>query len=172
MRKPREVGWHYQLNAHELEQTLGNSEGQGSLVCCSPWGCKESDTTEQQHEVPKKQELLPRLQEVSTSGGGVNMYSRAAHTQGYADQRRSQQEGPTRGSTGACVGRSLGQRTGGGQLAAISSPAAWGGSSARSEGGSPWGKHTGSAAALTLDFWAGVRDATPSSPQTTVSLQP
>ena len=36
---------HHQLNGHESEQTLGDSEGQGSLVCCSPWGLKESDTT-------------------------------------------------------------------------------------------------------------------------------
>ena len=35
------VGWHPRLNAHEFEQTPGDSEGQGSLVCCSPWGCKE-----------------------------------------------------------------------------------------------------------------------------------
>ena len=40
------VGWHHQLNGHEFEQTLGDSEGQGSLACCSPWGCKELDTTE------------------------------------------------------------------------------------------------------------------------------
>ena len=40
------VGWHHQLNEHEFEQTLGDSEGQGSLSCCSPWGHKESDTTE------------------------------------------------------------------------------------------------------------------------------
>ena len=39
------VGWHYQLNGHEFEQTLGDGEGQGSLVCCSPWGCRELDTT-------------------------------------------------------------------------------------------------------------------------------
>ena len=32
------VGWHYQLSGHEFEQTLGDSEGQGSLVCCSPLG--------------------------------------------------------------------------------------------------------------------------------------
>ena len=38
------VGWHHRLNGHEFEQTVGNSEGQGSLACCSPWGCKESDT--------------------------------------------------------------------------------------------------------------------------------
>ena len=41
------VGWHHFLNGHEFEQTQGNGNGQGSLVCCSPWGCKESDTTEQ-----------------------------------------------------------------------------------------------------------------------------
>ena len=40
------VGWHHQLNGHESEQTPGYSEGQGSLMCCSPWGHKESDTTE------------------------------------------------------------------------------------------------------------------------------
>ena len=40
------VGWHHQLNGHKFEQTLGNSEGQGSLVCCSPWGHKKSDMTE------------------------------------------------------------------------------------------------------------------------------
>ena len=39
-------GGAYQLKGHEFEQTLGDSEGQGSLVCCSPWGHKESDTTE------------------------------------------------------------------------------------------------------------------------------
>ena len=39
------VGWHHQLNGHEFEQTAGESEGQESLVCCSPWGRKELDTT-------------------------------------------------------------------------------------------------------------------------------
>ena len=39
------VGWHHRLNGHEFEQTPGESEGQGSLVCCSPWGCKKSDAT-------------------------------------------------------------------------------------------------------------------------------
>ena len=39
------VEWHQQLNAHEFEQTPGDSEGQRSLACCSPWGCKELDTT-------------------------------------------------------------------------------------------------------------------------------
>ena len=40
------VGWHHQLNGLESEQALGDSEGQGSVVCCSPWGHKELDTTE------------------------------------------------------------------------------------------------------------------------------
>ena len=40
------VGQHHQFNAHELEQSLGDSEGQGSLVCCSSWDHKESDTTQ------------------------------------------------------------------------------------------------------------------------------
>ena len=39
------LGWHHQLSGHESELTLGDSEGQGSLVCYSPWGPKESDTT-------------------------------------------------------------------------------------------------------------------------------
>ena len=41
------VGWHHQLNGHEFEQTPGVTEGQESLVCYSPWGHKESNTTEQ-----------------------------------------------------------------------------------------------------------------------------
>ena len=43
------VGWHHRLNGHEFEQTSGDGEGQGSLVCCSPWGRKGSDTTEHAH---------------------------------------------------------------------------------------------------------------------------
>ena len=37
------VGWHHRLNGREFEQATGNGEGQGSLVCCSLWGYKESD---------------------------------------------------------------------------------------------------------------------------------
>ena len=40
------VGWHHWLDGHEFEQTPGNGEGQGRLVCCSPWGCEKLDTTE------------------------------------------------------------------------------------------------------------------------------
>ena len=39
------VGCHHRLNGHEFEQTLGDSKGQGSLACCSPWGRKELDKT-------------------------------------------------------------------------------------------------------------------------------
>ena len=41
------VGWHHRLNGHEFEQAPGVGDGQGGLACCSPWGCKELDTTEQ-----------------------------------------------------------------------------------------------------------------------------
>ena len=40
------IGWHHQLDGHEVEQAPGVGDGQGSLACCSPWGCKELDTTE------------------------------------------------------------------------------------------------------------------------------
>ena len=39
-------GWHYQLNGHEFERAPGDCDVQESLVCCSPWGYKESDTIE------------------------------------------------------------------------------------------------------------------------------
>ena len=41
------VVWHHQLDGHEFEQALGVGNGQGSLVCCSPWGHKVLDMTEQ-----------------------------------------------------------------------------------------------------------------------------
>ena len=40
------AGWHHRFNGLESEQVPGDSEGQGSLVCCSPWDCKELDKTE------------------------------------------------------------------------------------------------------------------------------
>ena len=40
------IGWHHQLNGHEFEQALGDGEGQESLMCCSPCGHRELDTTE------------------------------------------------------------------------------------------------------------------------------
>ena len=46
MTEDKMVGWHNLFNGHEFEQSLGDCEGQESLVCCSPWGCKELDMTE------------------------------------------------------------------------------------------------------------------------------
>ena len=40
------VEWHLRLDGHAFGQALGVGDGQGSLVCCSPWGCKESDMTD------------------------------------------------------------------------------------------------------------------------------
>ena len=47
------VGWHHQLDGHEFEQARGVCDGEGSLVCCSPWSHKESDTTEWLTELNK-----------------------------------------------------------------------------------------------------------------------
>ena len=45
-REDKMVGWHHRLNGHEFEQASRDSERQGSLACCSPWGHKESEMTE------------------------------------------------------------------------------------------------------------------------------
>ena len=45
MAEEETAGWHHQLNGHEIEQTLGDSEGQGNLACCSLWSLKELDMT-------------------------------------------------------------------------------------------------------------------------------
>ena len=45
MTEDKMSGWHHMFNGHEFQQTPGDSEGQGSLVCCSSWGHKESDMT-------------------------------------------------------------------------------------------------------------------------------
>ena len=63
------VGWHHWLNGHEFEQALGDGKGQGSLVCCSPWGHKESDTTEQLNWTEgKKRKRAERGKEVRKEG--------------------------------------------------------------------------------------------------------
>ena len=46
MTEDKVVGWHHQLDGHEFEQAPGVGDGQGSLLCCHPWGCEESDMTE------------------------------------------------------------------------------------------------------------------------------
>ena len=52
------VGWCHWLNGHEFEQTLGDSDGPGSLACCSPRGRKELDTTEQLND--NKNIIIPQ----------------------------------------------------------------------------------------------------------------
>ena len=51
------VGWHHQLNGHEFEQALRVSDGQGRLACCTPWGHKELDMTEQLNLTETKNDL-------------------------------------------------------------------------------------------------------------------
>ena len=62
-------GWHHRLNGHEFEQTLGESEGQESLACCSPWGHKESDMTEENRD--SRVRLLAEQIWVLISGSAV-----------------------------------------------------------------------------------------------------
>ena len=53
-------GWHYWLDGHEFEQAPGVGDGQGSLACYSPWGCKQSDTTEQLNWYPSCSSMTKR----------------------------------------------------------------------------------------------------------------
>ena len=46
MTEDKMVGWRHRLNGHEFGQALGAGDGQGGLVCCNSWGCRESDMTE------------------------------------------------------------------------------------------------------------------------------
>ena len=76
------VGWHHQLNGHEFEQAPGDGQGQGRLVCCSPWGHKESDRTEGLNNSNKyhiilfwKQVLLPMKVGVGFSDVFSQLYS-------------------------------------------------------------------------------------------------
>ena len=60
MTEDETVGWHHRLNGHEFEQTQGDSGGQGSLACCSPWGHKESDTNEKLNNSHQQECVYPR----------------------------------------------------------------------------------------------------------------
>ena len=63
------VGWHHRLDGHEFEQVLGVGDEQESLACCSPWGCKESDMTEQLiwTEAATDQAVLPQTRPTLTT---------------------------------------------------------------------------------------------------------
>ena len=62
------IGWHHWVNGHEFEQALGDSEGQGIPVCCSPWGCKESNTTEQLNSDNHVEEEMGVKRSLKTTG--------------------------------------------------------------------------------------------------------
>ena len=65
MTKDEVVGQHHQFNGHEFSQTLGDNEGQGSLVCCRLWSCKESDTAERLNNNKMKLNFIPRIPSLS-----------------------------------------------------------------------------------------------------------
>ena len=76
------VGWHHWLNGHEFEQTPGDGEGQGGLVCCSPWDRKESDMTEwlnKNNKYPSSmgegRTCVPCVRVTSTSGPHILLSS-------------------------------------------------------------------------------------------------
>ena len=78
MTEDKMVGWHHRLSGHEFEQALGDSEGQGSLVCCPPWGCKELDMTERLNSNDKE---APR--EIPGSGTDLCVASQQHHWPGF-----------------------------------------------------------------------------------------
>ena len=57
MKEDEMVGWHHWLTGHEFEQASGIGDIQGSLLCCSPWGCKESDRTERLNQTDMTTDL-------------------------------------------------------------------------------------------------------------------
>ena len=60
MTEDKMVGWHHWLNGHEFEQALGDGDRQGSLACCSPWGCKDLAITEQLNNKKYIYSLIPQ----------------------------------------------------------------------------------------------------------------
>ena len=66
------VGWYHQFSGHEFEQALGDGEGQGSLACCSPWGSKESDTTERLNNKKTTEAVWPSAGTVSKGTPELN----------------------------------------------------------------------------------------------------
>ena len=69
MTKDELIGWHHRVNGHEFEQAPRDGEGQGSLECWSPWGCKDADTTERLNNMEQKWPVLvPTLGSVIPGG--------------------------------------------------------------------------------------------------------
>ena len=70
------VGWHHRVDRHEFEQAPGVGDGQGSLASCSPWGRRESDTTDQ-----LKYNLFPQINEQMTQLSGKVMKEKEVESQ-------------------------------------------------------------------------------------------
>ena len=93
------VGWDHRHNGHFSEQTPGDNEGQGSLVCFSPWVCKESDTTEQL-QLLTNQKDCPSLQFPYQSELFIFYFSPCdslkedVHVLGYQNDKRPLQKYP------------------------------------------------------------------------------
>ena len=94
------VGWDHRHNGHDSEQTPGDSEGQASLVCCSPWVCKESDMTEQLQQLLTNQKDCPSLQFPYQSElfsfyfSPCDSLKEDVHVLGYQNNKRSLQKYP------------------------------------------------------------------------------
>ena len=91
------IGWHHQVNGHEFEQILGDSEGQGSLACCRPWDLKDSDMTEQLNNNKSiKENLLDVLREgegFPGSSAGKESANNAGDLGSISRSERSSTEG-------------------------------------------------------------------------------
>ena len=61
MSEAKMVGWHHQLDRCEFEQAPGDGEWQGSLACCGPWGCKESDMSWMTEQLQQQQQEIVSL---------------------------------------------------------------------------------------------------------------
>ena len=85
------VGWHHQPNGYEFQQTLGDSEGQGNLALCSPWGHKVSDTTEQLNNDREG----PLIEAKVRRGSSVGLWGRNFQDVGF-NQENNPTESPVR----------------------------------------------------------------------------
>ena len=78
------LGWHHQLHGHEFKQALGIGDGQGGLVCCSPWGHKQSDLTEQlnltrNEALHQKKSFFPLKKKKQGILNSLNILSKGKH---------------------------------------------------------------------------------------------
>ena len=95
------VGWHHWLDGHEFEQALGVGDGQGSLECCSPWGHKESDTTEQLNYVKLSRDPM----DCNLPGSPVHEISQARILERVAISFSRESSWPRDQTCVSCIGR-------------------------------------------------------------------